>query len=88
MSLSLFQRHLSSVLRNSEEPDGEIEILGSLATAIEATAGVLGTAAVSEAEREEREGEWRSVVLQELMLAAVKDMAWSVFVLEVHYTRA
>ena len=85
VSLSLFRHHLSTALRGSEETDGETEVVGGLASALQATAEVLGTAtAVSEAEREEREereGEWRAGVLQELMLAAVKDMAWSVFLL-------
>ena len=80
VSLNLFQRHLASALRDSDEPDGgEREMLGSLTTALQATAGVLSAA---EAERAEREGRWKDGVLQELMVAAVRDMAWSAFMFQ------
>ena len=74
-----------SALRGSDEPDGgggrEVEAaLGSLADALQATAEVLNTSAEDEAEREERESKWRDGVLQNLMVAAVKDLAWSAFI--------
>ena len=84
VSFTRLQRHLVSALRGSDEPDGgggrEVEAaLGSLANALQATAEVLNTSAEDEAEREERESKWRDGVLHNLMVAAVKDLAWSAF---------
>ena len=73
-----------SALRGADEPDGgggvreEGEVLGSLAAALQATAEVLTTVTGEDVEREEREGKWRAGIVQELMVEAVRDMAWLV----------
>ena len=84
VSFTRLQHCLMSALRGADEPDGgrgvreEGEVLGSLAAALQATAEVLTTVTGEEVEREEREGKWRAGIIQELMVEAVRDMAWLV----------
>ena len=75
-----FQHHLATALRGKETTDSgeEAEVLGCLATALQAATEMMGAA---EREREEREGKeivWRTGVLRELMASVLTDATRSV----------
>ena len=80
VSMGQFQQQLTTALR-VEKTDGggeeEVQVLGSLATALQATAEVLSAAEGEKEEREMREARWRVEVLQELMMTVMRDVARS-----------
>ena len=80
----------TALRQQGEETDGgEIEVLGSLSTALQATVEVISAAAAAaaaeeeeeEGEREGRENRWRANVLRELMMSVMRDAARLVYIL-------
>ena len=80
VSSTRFQHHLGTALKGEETTDGmeEAEVLGSLATALQATTKMMNAAEGEREEREAKEIVWRTGVLRELMALVIKDATWSV----------
>ena len=80
ISSTQFLVYVAAALKG-EETDGNV--LGSLATALQATAEMMSAAEGEREEREREENTWRTEILRELSVSVMKDAARSVLM---HYT--
>ena len=85
ISSTQFLVYVAAALRGEEMDGEEANVLGSLATALQATAEMMSAAEGEREERERQENTWRTGILRELSVSVMKDATRSVLMQVILY---